>query len=301
MPASWKKCCLKSVLRKQSLLASVFENVSIILNCISLLKPRWESEDEGGDCSEFLSSTNTLFQTVFWAVAEWRLTSPRQKMCWCYPGRSRWFHNTILQLWDDGQWIMNFRMTRQTLFEIADVLRPYRMRRDTVMRSAVPVEERVAIGVYYLASRSCYRTIAHVFQKSTSTIASVVVEVCLAIEHTLLKQEVRVMDFSKLRIRHSKPTPEPHPWNYPVRTMPHYFSFLFQMLSSTGKHGFPHCIRAVDSCHVPITPPKKEVLAYFNRKSFHSILLQAACDGDGTMMHMCSDPHYCSRKWRRAH
>ncbi|KAJ7303217.1 hypothetical protein JRQ81_012152 [Phrynocephalus forsythii] len=89
-------------------------------------------------------------------------------------------------------------MTRQTLFEIADVLRPYLMRRDTVMRSAVPVEERVAIGVYFLASRSCYRTIAHVFQKGTSTIASVVVEVCLAIEHTLLKQEVRVMDFSKV-------------------------------------------------------------------------------------------------------
>ncbi|KAJ7316305.1 hypothetical protein JRQ81_002467 [Phrynocephalus forsythii] len=255
MTPSRKRCCLKSVLRKQSLLASVFENVNIILNCISLLKPQRESEDEDGDCSEFHSSTNTLFQTVFWAVAEWRLTSPRQKLCWCYPGHLRWFHDTVLQLWDNGQWIMNFRMTRQTLFEIADVLRPYLMRRDTVMRSAVPVEERVAIGVYYLASRSCYRTIAHVFQKGTSTIASVVVEVCLAIEHTLLKQEVRVMDFSK-------------------------------MLSSTRKHGFPHCIGAVDGCHVPITPPKKEVLAYFNRKSFHSILLQAACDGDGIFFSM---------------
>ncbi|KAJ7331749.1 hypothetical protein JRQ81_013929 [Phrynocephalus forsythii] len=56
------------------------------------------------------------------------------------------------------------------LFEIADVLRPYLMQRDTVMCSAIPVEERVAIGVYFLASCSCYRTIAHVFQKGTSTI-----------------------------------------------------------------------------------------------------------------------------------
>ncbi|KAJ7345753.1 hypothetical protein JRQ81_001703 [Phrynocephalus forsythii] len=88
-------------------------------------------------------------------------------------------------------------MTRQTLFEIADVLRPYLMRKDTVMRSAVPVEERVAIGVYFLASRSCYRTISLVFQKGTSTIASVIVEVCLAIEHTVLKEEVRVVDFNK--------------------------------------------------------------------------------------------------------
>ncbi|KAJ7345177.1 hypothetical protein JRQ81_001127 [Phrynocephalus forsythii] len=37
-------------------------------------------------------------------------------------------------------------MTRRTLFGVADKLRPYLMRRDTVMRSAVPVEERVAIG-----------------------------------------------------------------------------------------------------------------------------------------------------------
>ncbi|KAJ7345457.1 hypothetical protein JRQ81_001407 [Phrynocephalus forsythii] len=88
-------------------------------------------------------------------------------------------------------------MTRQMLFEIADVLRPYLMRRDTVMHSAIPAEERVAIGVYFLASCSCYRTIAHVFQKGTSTIASVIVEVCLAIEHMLLKEEVQVVDFNK--------------------------------------------------------------------------------------------------------
>ncbi|KAJ7303279.1 hypothetical protein JRQ81_012218 [Phrynocephalus forsythii] len=72
---------------------------------------------------------------------------------------------------------------------------------DTVMRSAIPVEERVAIGVYFLASRSCYRTIALVFQKGTSTVASVVVEVCLAIEHTMLTKEVRVSDFNKICVQ----------------------------------------------------------------------------------------------------
>ncbi|KAJ7324600.1 hypothetical protein JRQ81_017620 [Phrynocephalus forsythii] len=178
-----------------------------------------------------------------------------------------------------GSGLRSFRMTQQMLFEIADVLRPYLMRRDTVMRSAVPV----AIGVYFLASRSCYSTIAHVFQKGTSTIASVVVEVCLVIEHTLLKQEVRVIDFSKVRSHNSFTPP---PWDYQVRNLPHDLSLSFQMLSSTRKHGFPHCIEAVDSSHVPITPPKNEVQAYFIRKSFHSILLQAACDGDGIFFSM---------------
>ncbi|KAJ7344139.1 hypothetical protein JRQ81_000089 [Phrynocephalus forsythii] len=99
------------------------------------------------------------------------------------------------------------------------------------MRSAIPVEERVAIGVYFLASRSCYRTIALVFQKGTSTVASVIVEVCLAIEHTLLKEEVRVSDINK-------------------------------MMSSMRKLGFPHCLGSVDGTHVAITPPKLQGQAY---------------------------------------
>ncbi|KAJ7317091.1 hypothetical protein JRQ81_003253, partial [Phrynocephalus forsythii] len=155
-------------------------------------------EDTDEDTSELIASANAAAQAVFWAIAEWRVTSPRQKLWWCYPGRSRWFHDSVLQFWDDRQWIENFRMTRQTLFEVADSLQPYLMRRDTVMCSAIPVEERVAIGVYFLASRSCYRMIANVFQKGTSTIASVVIEVCLAIEHTLLRKEVRVVDFNKV-------------------------------------------------------------------------------------------------------
>ncbi|KAJ7332350.1 hypothetical protein JRQ81_014530 [Phrynocephalus forsythii] len=157
MPPSRDRCWWKSLQLRQSLFAAVFENVNIILNCILFCRAAW---------------------------GEIRM-------------KAAWFHDAVLQYWDDRQWIENFRMTRQTLFEITDVLRPYLMRRDTVMRSAIPVEERVAIGVYFLASRSCYRTIAHIFQKGTSTIASVMVEVCLAIEHTLLKEEVQVVDFNK--------------------------------------------------------------------------------------------------------
>ncbi|KAJ7338348.1 hypothetical protein JRQ81_011339 [Phrynocephalus forsythii] len=193
--------------------------------------------------------------TLIWVIFQWVQTSPRQKIFWCYPGRSQWFHDTVLQLWDDRQWLENFRMTRRTLFGVADKLRPYLMRRDTVMRSAVPVEERVAIGVYFLASCSCYRTITLVFQKGSSTVASIVIEVCLATEHVLLKEEVRLSEFNK-------------------------------MASSMKIFGFPHTIGCIDGTHVPISPPKLQGAAYFNRKSFHSVLLQAACDGDSIFFSM---------------
>ncbi|KAJ7332274.1 hypothetical protein JRQ81_014454 [Phrynocephalus forsythii] len=212
-------------------------------------------DDTDDDYDRFFRAAGKVADTVFWAIAEWRLKSPREKICWSYPGRSPWFHDTVLQYWDDLEWIKNFRMTRQTLFEISETLRPFLMRKDTVMRSAVPVEERVAIGIYFLASRSCHRTIALVFQKGTSTVASIIVEVCLAIEHTMLREEVRISDFSK-------------------------------MTATTSKLGFPHCLGAIDGTHITITAPKLQGQAYYNRKSFHSVLLQAACDGDGVFFSM---------------
>ncbi|KAJ7329418.1 hypothetical protein JRQ81_015592, partial [Phrynocephalus forsythii] len=92
---------------------------------------------------------------------------------------------------------MKLCMTKQTLFSIADKLRPYLFRNDTLMRTAVPEEERVAIGVYYLASKTCYRSLAHLFAKGKSTVANIVIEFCLAMEHILLCQEIKLTDFNK--------------------------------------------------------------------------------------------------------
>ncbi|KAJ7341534.1 hypothetical protein JRQ81_005746 [Phrynocephalus forsythii] len=235
------------------LLNAVLYNVNAIFHSISLVGRLMD--DSNDDYDGFLDAADKLAETVFWTIAEWRVTSPRKKICWSYPGRSPWFHETVVQYLDDLEWIKNFRMTRQTLFEISETLRPFLMRKDTVMCSAVPVEERVAIGVYFLASRSCYHTIALVFQKGTSTIASIVVEVCLAIKHTMLRKEVRISDFSK-------------------------------MTATTLKLGFPHCLGAIDGTHIAITASKLQGQAYYNRKSFHSVLLQAACDGDGVFFSM---------------
>ena len=42
--------------------------------------------------------------------------------------------------------------------------------------------------------------------------------------------------------------------------------------------GLPQCVGAVDGCHIPILAPKENHCDYFNRKSFHSIILQAVVD-----------------------
>lgn len=38
-------------------------------------------------------------------------------------------------------------------------------------------------------------------------------------------------------------------------------------------------LRAIDGSHLPIPTPKEHHGPYINRKNYHSILLQALCDG----------------------
>ena len=51
--------------------------------------------------------------------------------------------------------------------------------------------------------------------------------------------------------------------------------------------GFPGVIGAIDGSHIPIRAPKEDPNSYFNRKSFHSIILQAVCNARCEFTHCC--------------
>ena len=46
------------------------------------------------------------------------------------------------------------------------------------------------------------------------------------------------------------------------------------------KRGVHGVIGAIDGSHIPIRPPFENHENYVNRKSFHSIILQAVCDNE---------------------
>ncbi len=47
-----------------------------------------------------------------------------------------------------------------------------------------------------------------------------------------------------------------------------------------NRWGVPHCIGAIDGSHIPIIAPEEYHCDYFNRKGWHSIILQGIVERD---------------------
>ena len=100
----------------------------------------------------------------------------------------------MLRLWSNEQWLANFRMTRGTFVEIMAELRPLLEMRVTVMRRPIPIEKRVAIGIWRLATPCVHRTAATHFDVGRSMAAQIVLEVCFALESRLLSRLIHLGD-----------------------------------------------------------------------------------------------------------
>ena len=142
-------------------------------------------------------------------------------------------------------------MSRTTFHYVCDELRPELYRCDTHYRMAIPVEKRVAIAVWFLATPGEYRTIGHLFGVARCTVCVIVREVCRAIERVL---RPRYISF---------------PNNYRIQTIIQGFE---------TEWGVPQCVGAIDGSHIPILAPKNNHTDYYNRKGWYSMILQGVVD-----------------------
>ena len=174
-----------------------------------------------------------------------------ERSLWQIPRTSAWF-DLAYSTYSDDQWYANFQISKNTFHFLVDELRADLKRQDTEMRKAVTVQRKIALFLYYLASTDSYRSLGNLFGLSRGFVC-----ICL--------RQVSEAILQKLK--------------------PKYISFpkgdeLLQVIAHYQERwGFPMYAGAIDWTHIAIATPHHNHVAYVNRKSYHSIVMQAVVDG----------------------
>ncbi|KAB0802524.1 hypothetical protein PPYR_04710 [Photinus pyralis] len=121
-------------------------------------------------------------------------------------------------------------------------------KQETTFRQPIPVKERLAVTLRFLATGDSYTSLMYLFKISKQSISTIVTEVCQALCDAL-------KDYVKL------PKTE-NDWKKIAKE----FNSEWQ---------FPTCIGAVDGKHIHIVAPKGSGSYYFNYKKRNSIVLMA--------------------------
>ena len=131
-----------------------------------------------------------------------------------------------------------------TFLYVCDEIRCAIEKEDTVMRNTIPVKQRVALTLWFLATNTDYRTIGHLFGVSKASVCGITKEVCAAIVKTLLPKYIKV------------------PTGDGLKAVVEGFN---------DRLGFAG---VVDGTHIPIVSPVECPADYYNCKGWHSIIMQ---------------------------
>jgi hypothetical protein len=138
-------------------------------------------------------------------------------------------------------------MDLSTFEYLCSTLAPDLQRRDTRLRLAIPVQVKVAVAISRLATGNSMQSIADLYRIGLSSSQVVVSQFCIAVKTHLLQNFIK--------------------WPTPV--IMEKYARDFQDI-----HGIPYVVGAVDGSHIPIVAPRLHAADYYNRKGFHSVLLQ---------------------------
>ena len=161
--------------------------------------------------------------------------------------RPGFFDQNLLGSFNAREFKGRMRMDVSTFEYLCSTLAPSLTREDTNMRQAVPVQVKVAVAISRLATGNSMQSIADLYKIGLSTSQVAVSEFTAAMKSILLKKFIR----------------------WPSATVMDKFAQEFQNL-----HNIPYVVGAVDGSHIPIIAPRLHAADYYNRKGFHSILLQ---------------------------
>ncbi|CAM4573918.1 unnamed protein product [Leuciscus chuanchicus] len=162
-------------------------------------------------------------------------------------------------------------MPKETFNILCDQLHPYIKPQTTNMLDPVPLEKRVAVTIYKLASNVEFHDVANLFGIGTSTACNIFWEVCEALSNLR-------------RVFVKRPT-----------TVPEVQAIITGFERKTG---FPLCAGALDGTHIPIIAPSSYPTTTITEKDDHTY---SFLDFDVGWPGKCHDAYVfeCSRLCRK--
>ncbi|KAF7143164.1 hypothetical protein RHSIM_Rhsim05G0017500 [Rhododendron simsii] len=139
--------------------------------------------------------------------------------------------------------------------------------KDTMLRLAIPVRQRVAVCIWWLATGEPLRRVSKKFGLGISTCRELVLEVCGAIWSVLMSKFLKRPDEEKMT----------------------KVKWEFELIS-----GIPNVGGSIYTTHVPVIEPEVSAPAYFNKshternqKMSYSITVQGVVDSKGVFTDAC--------------
>ena len=148
-------------------------------------------------------------------------------------------------------------MSWATFEYICRLVGPAIARQNTRMRDAIPVEKRVAVSLWRLATGECYCSCGLMIGLAKPT----VVKCCHEFVEAICRLQDDFIKFPSTRAEISR-----------------------KIEGFTEKSKVPNVVAAIDGSHIPIKTPKENHEDYFNRKHFYSYLVQGIVDSSGLFL-----------------
>lgn len=230
----------------------------------SKMKPDGKGSGSGSKRVRRESSDN---ETTSSAEAGGGNVGSSQRRLWVKNRSKAWWEHCNSSDFPEEEFKRDFRMSRATFDMICDELESVVTKKDTMLRLAIPVRQRVAVCVWRLATGEPLREVSKRFGLGISTCHKLVLEVCSAIKNVLMPKFLQWPNEEKMRdVKRD-----------------------FEIFS-----GIPNVGGSMYTTHVPIIAPKVSVASYFNKrhternqKTCYSITVQGVIDSKGTFTDIC--------------
>ncbi|KAK9275157.1 hypothetical protein L1049_022416 [Liquidambar formosana] len=191
----------------------------------------------------------------------------QHRRLWVKDRSKAWWESCNHPDFPEVEFYRSFRMSRATFNMICDELDSVVTKKDTMLRAAIPVRQRVAVCIWRLATGEPLRLVSKRFGLGISTCHKLVLEVCSAIKTVLMPKFLQWPDEEKMK----------------------KIKDDFESMS-----GIPNVGGSMYTTHIPIIAPKISVAAYFNKrhternqKTSYSITVQGVVDPKGVFTDVC--------------